>query len=249
MKKLLLWAVAVFFTGCCVFAGARHPEERQTLAEEIKGKTVALVYYDSDKNEMSTYCAGVWISREDIVTAGHCIRIRYNAKDNRKWDGVGRAIEYSTPDDIESGDSPTYFHIGYVKAYDYERDIALIKVDEKDMPKKQRDHAYALLSQDKLHDGDRIHTVGNPLGHWFTYMSGWVSSAERFDIAREFYEHDFKSTQINVSLTYGNSGGGCFDDNGKLVGIAAFIDPKHSGLGFCIHRDVVKEFIDDNRVK
>lgn len=248
MKKLLLWVFAVFFTGCCVFAGARHPEERLTTAEQMKEKTVAFVYYDTDDDKLRTYCGGVWVSHEHIVTAAHCIRGRYNIKDTKKWYPIGKLIEYSTPEDIEAGDAPAYFHDSYVMAYDYDRDIALLKIDKDDLPVSQRKHPYALISKDKLHMGDHIHTVGNTLGYWWTYMSGWVSSPVRYDVARELYEHDFKAIQINTFVTYGNSGGGCFNDNGTLEGIVSFIEPKRQGLGFCIHKDVVTEFLDDNRV-
>lgn len=248
MARFLLWVFASFITGCCVFAGARHPGERQTLAEQIKEKTVAFVYYDRGDDALHTYCAGVWVSHDQIVTAAHCVRVPFNAKDIKQWKGVGRRVEYSTPEDVVAGDAPSYLHGAYVEAYDYERDIALVKVDKDDLPKDQRDHVYAMISKDELHMGDSVHTVGSTFGYWWTYMRGNISMPERHDVARDLYQHDFKSMQINTFVTNGNSGGGCFDDNGMLEGIVSFVDPRRPGIGFCIHRDVVREFLEENRI-
>lgn len=90
MKKVLsvlLIAVTMFLSACCVFNITRRPESKATMGEQLEQKTVAMVRYvandedgdvvPADENTkgawLAPYCSGVWINRDTFVTAGHCV--------------------------------------------------------------------------------------------------------------------------------------------------------------------------------
>jgi S1-C subfamily serine protease len=248
MKKLFLWAVTVLLTGCCVFNGVRHPGDRQSLAERLEDETVALVYYDDEEDVLRPYCSGVWVEKDTFLTAFHCVSNLGNEAKLNRWSPLGQVAEYSLKSDIEAGDAPAFSHRATVAVIDVRNDLALLRIDTTDLPKKQRMHPIADVSHDSIHDGDTVHAVGHSLGHWWTYMQGWVSSSERFDESHKLMNKDFKTLQANVMITYGNSGGGLFDNDGRLIGLCSLLYPRWPGLAFYIHRDTVAEFLEAQRI-
>jgi serine protease Do len=107
---------------------------------------------------------------------------------------------------------------------DPQTDIAVIKVDAKDLP------AITLADSSKLEVGDRVLAIGNPFGIGETVTSGIVSAKERrvgilADV--EGYE-DF--IQTDAAINPGNSGGALVDVDGRLVGINTAILSRSGGF-------------------
>ena len=57
-----------------------------------------------------------------------------------------------------------------------------------------------------------------------------------------------KTLQISSPAWRGNSGGGAFDADGKLIGISSWVSARGPMLGFFIHRDEIEKFLKESKV-
>jgi len=86
---------------------------------------------------------------------------------------------------------------------DVERDLCQLRVEGLKAP------AVAAVPLDKLRVGQRVYAVGNPRGLELTLSEGLISAIRV--IGQD------KHVQTTASITYGSSGGGLFDDQGRLL--------------------------------
>ncbi len=117
---------------------------------------------------------------------------------------------------------------GKVIGDDPQTDIAVIKVDAKDLP------AVRMGDSGKLKAGDVVLAIGNPFGLNQTVTMGIVSAVGRVDIGISAYE-DY--IQTDAAINPGNSGGALVNANGELVGINSAIfstSGGYMGVGFAI---------------
>lgn len=125
---------------------------------------------------------------------------------------------------------------------DPESDIAVIKIDGKDLPTAQ------LGDSDKLRVGDIVLAIGNPFGLNQTVTSGIVSAKGRTNMGILDYE-DF--IQTDAAINPGNSGGPLVNTNGEVIGINTAIATRsggYQGIGFAIPSNSAK-LIKDSLVK
>ncbi len=122
--------------------------------------------------------------------------------------------------------------IAKVIGTDPKTDIAVLKIDARDLP------TVTLADSDKLRVGDIVFAVGNPLGVGQTVTMGIVSAKGRSKLGLlenvSGYE-DF--IQTDAAINMGNSGGALIDARGRLVGInSAILSPSRGniGIGFAI---------------
>ena len=129
-------------------------------------------------------------------------------------------------------------YIGGDESYD----IAVIKVEGKEMD------PVTLGDSSKLNVGDRVMTVGNPLGELtFSMSGGFVSSVNR---AINVSGTPFNMIQTDASINPGNSGGPLFNLYGEVVGIvsakySSYANQAVEGLGFAIPMNDVAAMIED----
>jgi S1-C subfamily serine protease len=85
---------------------------------------------------------------------------------------------------------------------------------------------------DRPHVGDPVFAVGNPHGLGWTHSAGSVSQIR----TRSRGLYTFKILQSTAALNPGNSGGGLYDAEGRLIGINTMTGDKRvaEGLGFSI---------------
>ena len=103
---------------------------------------------------------------------------------------------------------------------DPETDIAVIKVEATGLSAAQ------MGNSDNLSVGQTVVAIGNPLGE----LGGTVTDGIVSALSREIKIDGETMTllQTNAAVNPGNSGGGLFDTNGKLIGI---VNAKSSGSG------------------
>ena len=124
---------------------------------------------------------------------------------------------------------------------DEQTDIAVIKVDAKDLP------AVTFADTSKIEVGDRVLAIGNPFGIGETVTSGIVSAKGRqIGILADVqgYE-DF--IQTDAAINPGNSGGALVDVAGRLVGINTAILSRNGGfqgVGLAVPANMVAQVAD-----
>lgn len=123
-------------------------------------------------------------------------------------------------------------HDARVIGADPEIDLALLKIDARDLPT-------LVLGRREVRPGQLVFAVGSPEGLASTVTMGVVSSVARQpDPARPVVY-----IQTDAPINPGNSGGPLVDTDGNVVGINTFILTQgggSEGLGFAIPSDVVK---------
>ncbi len=128
---------------------------------------------------------------------------------------------------------------------DPKSDVAVIKIDAKDLP------VVPMADSDKVEVGDVVLAVGNPFGIGQTVTTGIVSAKGRGNMGLDY--EDF--IQTDAAINPGNSGGALVDAEGRLIGINTAILSRsggNQGIGFAIPvnlaHDVMQSLIKDGHV-
>ncbi len=125
-------------------------------------------------------------------------------------------------------------YIAKIIGTDPPTDLAVIKIDEKDLP------FLRLGDSNKLEVGDWVLAIGNPFGLSHTLTAGIVSAKGRSGIGLSDYE-DF--IQTDAAINPGNSGGPLVNLDGAVVGINSAIVSRsggYMGIGFAIPINLAK---------
>jgi serine protease Do len=121
---------------------------------------------------------------------------------------------------------------------DPQTDIAVIKVNEKDLP------AITFADTTHIEVGDRVLAIGNPFGIGETVTTGIVSAKGRRPGLGLDYE-DF--IQTDAAINPGNSGGALVDVQGRLIGINTAILSRSGGfqgVGLAVPANLVSQVVD-----
>lgn len=165
--------------------------------------------------------SGVIISNDGyIVTNNHVV-------------GEADAIEVKLNDNREFK--------GRIIGCDETTDLALIKIDAKDVP------AIPIGNSDDLKLGQWVLAVGNPFNLTSTVTAGIVSAK-----ARSLGANSIESfIQTDAAINSGNSGGALVNERGELVGINAMLYSQtgsYSGYGFAIPTSIMNKVVADLKV-
>ncbi|WP_455216932.1 DegQ family serine endoprotease [Kaarinaea lacus] len=120
---------------------------------------------------------------------------------------------------------------------DERSDIALLKLDAKDLP------VVSIGSSSKLKVGEWVLAIGSPFGFEHSVTAGIVSAKGR-SLPRENY---VPFIQTDVAINPGNSGGPLFDLDGNVIGINSQIYSRTGGfmgLSFAIPVDMAMQVIE-----
>ncbi len=122
---------------------------------------------------------------------------------------------------------------------DVNNDIALIKIDTKDLP------YIPFGNSDNVSVGEWVLAVGNPFNLTSTVTAGIVSAKGR-DLGGNNNIDSF--IQTDAAVNQGNSGGALVNTRGELIGINTAISSVNGGFvgySFAIPSNIVKKIIED----
>ncbi|MFM2135517.1 MAG: hypothetical protein RL021_917, partial [Bacteroidota bacterium] len=121
-------------------------------------------------------------------------------------------------------------------------DLALLKVDEKNLP------FITYGNSDELKIGEWVLAVGNPFNLTSTVTAGIVSAKGRnIGILPDQYKIE-SFIQTDAAVNPGNSGGALVNTRGELVGINSAIASNtgsYTGYSFAIPVNLVRKVVDD----
>ena len=123
-------------------------------------------------------------------------------------------------------------------------DLALLKIDETDLP------AVSIGSSEALEVGEWVMAIGSPFGFELSVTAGIVSAKGR-SLPDERGNY-VPFIQTDVAINPGNSGGPLFNLEGKVVGINSQIFTRSGGfmgLSFSIPMDVAMEVVEQLKEK
>lgn len=130
---------------------------------------------------------------------------------------------------------------GRIVGLDPTTDLALIKIDAKDLP------AIRIGNSDDLKLGQWVLAVGNPFNLTSTVTVGIVSAK-----ARSLGANGIESfIQTDAAINSGNSGGALVNERGELVGINAMLYSQtgsYSGYGFAIPTSIMNKVVADLKI-
>lgn len=137
--------------------------------------------------------------------------------------------------------------VATVKGTDPRRDLAIVKIDAKDLP------TIELGDSNLIQVGEWVVALGNPFGHVLrsakpTVTAGIVSALHRQIPAPGGERGYLNMIQTDAAINRGNSGGPLCDLNGKVIGINVVIFSTtggYQGMGFAIPINEAKDILDD----
>jgi V8-like Glu-specific endopeptidase len=228
LYKLLSIVGLVFLMMGCSSSLRTPVRAPDGLHQHIGAATVALVRIDAD-GDVLPFCTGVWISQTEILTAGHCI---VHDEDGDNFDPSGRKVYYVVQKEVkEVVDDPAALHLGKVKAFEADHDLALIVAVAEGIPP----HEWVEFASEMPGLGEHVFVVGHPRGMYWSFTEGTVSAYRNESTVG-------KVVQVNATVWYGNSGGGVFDADGKLLGICSRLT-RVPQMNYFVHLDNVKKFV------
>jgi len=248
MLSLLMLIIGA---GCCTsvrpssVVNVRTTNQEIQTIKQIQDSTVALVM--GPQGEKSPYCAGVWVDSNHILTAAHCAEIVgrtiFSIDEESEYNPVGDIAIFLNKSDLRNGEIPQDFSwLGIVKKIDKKHDLALIQsISETSY------HSIASLALTNIEVGETIHTAGHPVGLFWTYTRGVVGAIRDSEgplLGKQ--QIMTRVVQVSAPIWVGNSGGGAFNTDGHLIGICSWITLRAPNIGFFIHRDEIKNFLESS---
>ncbi|NOZ12240.1 MAG: Do family serine endopeptidase [Acidobacteria bacterium] len=113
---------------------------------------------------------------------------------------------------------------------DPEIDIALLKINKKNLPTAKLGDSAALKV------GEWVVAIGNPLGYSHSVTAGIVSGkGRRLSTGMESF------IQTDAAINFGNSGGPLVNMSGEVVGINTAISAQGQNIGFAVPINMVKD--------
>jgi len=246
-----LFAIAVTVSAVVPFASA---EEKKALVQpdlKIDRSPVTT----GTESRVSSYADVVEPAQKTVVSVYSKKLVREQVRvdiftgrlsgGNHEEDGLGSGVIISSDgyiltnnhvvegaDELKVALSDDRELIAKVIGTDPKTDIAVIKIDAKDLP------AITLADSDKIRVGDLVFALGNPLNVGQTVTMGIISAKGRSKLGLLDQVGGYENfIQTDASINMGNSGGALIDAKGRLVGInSAILSPSRGniGIGFAI---------------
>lgn len=216
-----LIAARVYMNNQAESSGAKQSEIFGALvngAVSANRSVVAISVFDENNKKLGSGSGVVWSTDGYIVTCDHVT-------------DKGKLLVVTFPEGTRLEAS--------LVGCDFTTDISVIKVEtSKELTPAEVNYGGASV-------GQRIIAIGNSLGSYSNTVTDGVISAETRTITVE--GRDMRLIQMSAAVNPGNSGGGLFDGEGRLLGIVnskAGSDGME-GIGFAIPVGLAKPVIDE----
>lgn len=181
----------------------------EELAAVVK-KSVVVVTFTGRDGQQQGLGTGFVVSEDGLIATnlhviGEARPIRVQLYDGRKFD------------------------VTSVHATERSHDLAVLKIDAKDLP------VLPLGNSDELKEGQAVIAIGNPLGLERSVVSGVLSGRRDID--------GRSMLQIALPIERGNSGGPLLDMQGRVHGLVTVKSLKTDNLGFAIAVNSLKPLL------
>ncbi len=174
----------------------------------------------------------------------------------REMFSTGDVVNGSTADGFldeggvmgDSGDGIRATYVG--GALDY--DIAVLKISDNKYLPKSGATAATFGDSDEVIVGEKAFVVGNANGHGISVTGGIISVAtEHIALSMKTIDGtrsiNYRVMRTDAAINHGNSGGGLFDAQGKLIGItnAKNIQDETDNMGYALPISQVKRVVEN----
>lgn len=183
------------------------------LVREVISAVVAVIGYDQ-KGRPVQMGSGFFIEGSLIVTNFHVINGTH-------------LIKVKTHDGVIHGAILTY--------QDQFRDIALIKISERYVPKRK-----LFFSKHQPVIGERIVAIGHPMGLEQTVSDRIISAVRKVN-------RDLELIQITAPISPGSSGGPVFNLKGEVIGVSTLFLEKGQNLNFAVSGKYIDEMLREKK--
>lgn len=164
-----------------------------TVADNLRSTVILL-----RSGSMGPVCAGTQIDG-GVLTAAHCVQPAAGCKRGECVGTMVRMVEWSAWVSDSDEDDPMVLISGEAVAVDHDLDLAFIRT-------KQSRHTPIGAA---VEVGDAVYSIGHPDGQLYTIASGFVVAGNDDDL------------RVSIPVWGGSSGGGLFDHDGRLIGVAS----------------------------
>jgi S1-C subfamily serine protease len=234
-RLLMIVLMVLGLVSCCRGEGMRVKVVKN-LVLDLQNSTVMIV--GEGRQGWEVRCSGVWIDGSRFLTARHCVA------DNEELAKPGMLVRFKVRREINIKKMEVSLgeaRWGLVRAVGREDDLALVSAID-----GIGDGMGVELGVElgKVLVSDHVIVIGHTGGLPYNYLEG-VVTGEREDM---LVEGD-KFLSVAVSGSNGNSGGGVFDKDGRLVGICSFLLRAAPGHVFFVHVDKIREFLNSEGIR
>ena len=127
-------------------------------------------------------------------------------------------------------------------------DIALLKISDSEVIRKSYATAANFGRSEDVRVFDRVYAVGNAEGGGLSVTEGIVSvESESISLtAADGSLINPRVIRIDAAVNHGNSGGGLYNEDGRLIGIVAAkeVSEDIDNMGYAIHADLVGRVVE-----
>lgn len=253
---------------CAATTGQMEVKAPSQTIQHVIGTTVALVIYVPMTDKTHTFCTGVWVADDRILTASHCVKGLYqmratiqkqlhksDSEDDDDTDDeavipdsklIDLPVHYTQQNAvIAPGAEPSAIYLGKSIAIDTKHDLALISTVGNAVPY----HEVAEVVKELPAVGSPVVGCGMPRGIYYTVAQGTVSSYQD-DLTKIGAHYDGPFVVVGATMEYfGSSGGGIFASDGKLLGIASMLAGDIPGGTIFVRADTIRKFLDAHKSK
>lgn len=225
---------------------------RRTVYHLIYSGSGVIVQMDKEKGNayVVTNCHVVYNDESDDIIASGVYLYLYGQDTqgvnyNLYYDSKGNDIYDYTVDDDED-----YRIEAKVVGASIEYDIALLEISNSNILKNSDARVAAFSESDDVYAGEQVYAVGNPEGDGMSATVGVISKesetialnlSDKYAESEDYYRY-YRVIRTDAAINGGNSGGGMYNTDGKLVGIinSKSVSEEIDNMGFALPVSNVK---------